>query len=67
MSENAWIEHDGKGCPVDTSRLVDIRFGPGARGKRYDDKLRQDPLNWEWRNGFAPLDIIAYRLSGPSA
>lgn len=67
MTENPWIEHDGKGCPVDADRLVDIRFAPTAKGKQYDDRLRQDPLNWEWRNGVAPLDIQSYRLTGPSA
>lgn len=59
-----WIEWKGGTCPVDRNRLVDIRFAPTNRGHRYPDKLRVDPLNWEWQHGRAPLDIAAYRLSG---
>lgn len=60
--DDGWIEWAGGECPVPANQMVDIKFGPGHTGKQYGDRMRQDPLNWEWHHGKAPLDIIAYRV-----
>jgi len=61
--ENDWIDHDGVAMPVDRNTLVDIEFALGTTGKHWGGKQRQDPTNWEWVNGRAPLDIARYRVS----
>lgn len=71
---DGWIEHDGKGMPVDGGVLVYVRFPDG-----YEDTADKDghPLepshaeewgdNWLWPAGRATFgDIVAYRIHTPS-
>lgn len=71
MSENAWIEWSGGPMPVAGDVLVDIKC-------RCDEVAMNNPASlWsgtptDWWKHEAGLfgndqDIIAYRLSGPSA
>jgi hypothetical protein len=65
MSENAWIEHDGGSCPVASGLHFERkhRNGDVLRMKAWHGNMR--PVVWEHRGD--DRDIIAYRLSGPSA
>lgn len=62
MRENAWIEHDGGECPVaDDARVV-------VKLRRYGEQPEcfADTVAWK-HSPVSANDIIAYRLSGPSA
>lgn len=67
MSENAWIEWSGGRCPVGSDVIVDVRL-------RDNMSLIGDAGRFDWHHGGRRWglssdsgDIIAYRLSGPSA
>ena len=64
MKADGWIEHDGKGCPVDPMRAVHYRLRDGDEDTR--GWLAQD-LDWSWPAfGDDPLcDVVAYRLANP--
>lgn len=68
MSENAWIEHDGNERPVAADALIEVKWWDGGQVMLTEDIAIR--FNWQ-RNGKPsdPYDgdIIAYRLSGPSA
>ena len=63
MSENAWIEHDGGACPVAEDAPVSVRF----RDRTTSSAARAGFWSDWWYHRDADFDIIAYRLSGPSA
>lgn len=69
MSE--WIEHDGKGMPVDGEILVHVRFPDGYEDTHdyQGNPLKPDRADywsrsWDWMRPGAPLDveIFAYRV-----
>jgi hypothetical protein len=66
--DNDWIEHDGKGMPVDGDVHVKVKFRDGDEYKSitnasyWDDN---DPMasNWVWIYDLAPsTDITHYRI-----
>lgn len=68
-----WIEHDGKGMPVDSKVLVDVKFRDGAEDC-YDrtagfwhDFETEDHSNWvsDQRSPCSD-DIVAYRIHTPT-
>jgi hypothetical protein len=72
MSEYAWIEWSGGECPVHLSMLVDVKLRDGTimDGECAGDFVGPEPrtsANTNWLHDGSGLDIIAYRLSGPSA
>lgn len=64
MSENAWIEWKGGECPLNSH--VEIRFRDGAEVKHKIADMLHD-ADWQHYETDPDGDIIAYRLSGPSA
>jgi len=72
MSE--WIEHDGKGMPVDGDTLVYVRFADGWEDERdaFGNDLSPDKAkvwgsgpssNWVWgEQRPIHLEIVAYRI-----
>lgn len=68
-----WIEHDGKGMPVDGESYVHVRFRDGSadepvipffeadKAKYWDD---DNPLlnNWLWGSCDLDSEIVAYRV-----
>ena len=68
MSENAWIEWKGDAMPVDANDTVEVQYrGPAQawKGTRIEWPVLAWALNWS--HDGEDDDIIAYRLSGPSA
>lgn len=70
-----WIEHDGKGMPVDGETLVHVRFPDGYEDtvSTEGEALQPSPANywstsWSWTNT-TPLnvEIIAYRVHTPAS
>jgi len=64
MRENAWIEWKGGECPVDDGQEIEVRFRYGAEAYIGD---RATTFDWSHEPADPEQDIIAYRLSGPSA
>lgn len=64
---DGWIEHDGKGMPVDGETMVSVRFREkGERGSapaRFWDRC--NPSCWRHTGEETELDIIAYRVVSP--
>lgn len=54
-----WIEHDGKGMPVDAETKVIVRF---RNGIEEDETDAWDACLWEWENYGDGSDIVAYRV-----
>lgn len=52
----AWIEHDGRGCPVEIHQLVNLRYRDGTikRNKKAGDRC--------WVNYDRADDIAAYQI-----
>jgi hypothetical protein len=69
MSENAWIEWSGGECPVADDALIQVRFRVWEEGQ--GESLKKNPpqpaRRFRWYHNDSGSDIIAYRLSGPSA
>lgn len=65
-----WIEHDGKGMPVDGSTLVYVMFRDGAKDE-HPSRARiwgvhgGPTSNWEHSEP-TDWDIVAYRLHSPT-
>ena len=64
-----WIEHDGKGMPVDGDTLVLVKFRDSSPHYSVDGSERKasfwhhdNPKFSNWSNLDAPADIIAYRI-----
>ena len=58
---SAWIEWDGKGCPVRSDVRVDVKFRGGAQS------LEPDMALWySWRHLDCSADIVAYRIVEPA-
>lgn len=67
MSE--WIDHDGKGMPVDGDTIVSIRI---RSGEETPAKWNTRAKDWAWRwadersaASFKSGDILAYRVHTP--
>ena len=64
MSDDGWIVHDGKGCPVPLGSKPGVRFRDGEeieQGVHGAGEWIQDENLWLFtRHG--PADIIAYKL-----
>lgn len=66
MSENAWIEHFGGPRPVGYDEVVEVKFlSPPRPGQHAISECFAGFFNWAHTD--ENDDIIAYRLSGPSA
>lgn len=65
-SLSEWIEHDGKGIPVDADQPVFVKFASGWK----DEHLGHSQASyweWEWERVGTPWpsDIVAYRVVKP--
>ena len=64
-----WIEHDGKGLPVDVDADVTLLFRDGdtrtGRAGFWHDDGSAECSNWIWFGGEPEIDIIAYRVVKP--
>lgn len=63
---NGWVEHDGKGMPVDGDTIVAIRCRDGVEAMSYpaSDFLGDKhgfKGDW-WRNQGLGVDIVAYKV-----
>lgn len=62
-----WIEHDGKGMPVDGATTVFVKLRTGWidwRHTRADYWHDEDPLSSNWvHQNRTPADIVAYLIS----
>lgn len=65
MSEQGWIEHDGKGMPVPADTRVELRFRDGdtmtGNAGFWDDE-GEEGSNWRFVKCDPDLDIVAYRI-----
>lgn len=66
MENGEWIEHDGKGMPVDGETMVQVRYRDGLEGSilRADFLDDENPArsNW-WYSEVGPYeDITHYRI-----
>lgn len=59
-TEDGWIEHDGKGMPVDIDTVVQRKYRDGLIGKPMSTRKAQNMSMWRHR-GFGD-DIIAYKV-----
>ena len=60
-----WIEHDGRGCPVQDGILVTVcGYNTYGRWEEYTRPAKSTWLGWEWSNG---PRIIRYRIRKPRA
>lgn len=67
MTSNDWIDHDGKGMPVDGKKLVDVKFRDGKVHERtmtaefwHEDE--PDSSNWCFVAEPPDAHIVAYRV-----
>ena len=51
-----WIAHDGEGCPVDKTVIVDVKKRGGAECLNFAADV------WGWRHVSKTADIVAYRV-----
>jgi len=60
-----WIEHDGKGIPVDFKTKVEVEYKPALHETRpvYGSIKRASKYRWTHDNDVS--DIIAYRVVKP--
>jgi len=68
---SGWIEHDGKGMPVDGGTLVDIRFDDGdvnfaVKASELTLDYAGVPDDWWKHEGCEGEHIVAYRLHTPA-
>ena len=56
-----WITHDGKGCPVNPRKIVNVKYRNGTIHKNVE-ALEYDWIFWE-RD--PKTDIIAYQVIEP--
>lgn len=62
FSEDGWIEHDGKGCPVAARVIVERRHRDGSTSG--PAACTPSGSNWHWGARLAAAgDIVAYRLA----
>jgi hypothetical protein len=64
--EQGWIEHDGKGCPIESNTLCKVQYfnEPRENAERYRAKAASF-RDWPWKNprrATSARDIIAYRI-----
>lgn len=67
MSE--WIEHDGKGMPVDGDTLVYVKFSDGDDDSKCKRPMTASYWRHNWNRPEAPFhgsDIVAYRIHEPT-
>ena len=58
-----WIEHDGKGMPIDGEIRVHVKFRDGSESYReYPWLARMWGSNWEHYPDHHEADIVAYRI-----
>lgn len=61
-----WIEHDGKGMPVDGYDTVNVKLRYDSKDDPlHDAKVKARNLSWEWSGIELGIDIIAYRVVNP--
>jgi hypothetical protein len=64
-----WIEHDGKGMPIDGETKVVLLFRDGdmrvGRAAHWDDG-GDEYSNWVHRADDPDFDIVSYRIITPS-
>lgn len=58
VDTGGWLATAGPGCPVDSRRLVEVRFRDGST-----DKYTAASYRWGWSG--SPDDIVAYRVIAP--
>lgn len=62
-----WIEHDGKGMPVDVDATVSLLFRDGdvrtGRAGFWNDDGSAECSNWVWGDAETEIDIVAYRIA----
>lgn len=56
-----WIEHDGKGMPVDSGTIVNCKFRDGDECGGYRAGFWHESNSW-WVHRGDPDDIVAYRV-----
>lgn len=69
---SGWVEHDGKGMPVDGGTLVDIRFDDGdvnfaVKASELTLDYAGVPDDWWKHEGCEGEHIVAYRLHTPAS
>lgn len=70
MTSNEWIEHDGKGCPVEPHVTVEVRLRKGdasgffAKAGWWNGDAEWWPMSGSsnWDDTGSAHDIIAYRV-----
>lgn len=70
VPEGGWIEHDGKGMPIDGDTKVVLRFRDGdtrvgTAGFWHGDD--GEGTQWVFDEGDPDFDIVAYRIIQPAS
>lgn len=64
FSQDGWVEHDGKGCPVTAGVIVELRHRDGSTSG--PEECTPDGKYWRWvavQGECCLSDIVAYRLA----